>query len=570
MLPSDVVMNSVPVSLAVDAVPTTRSRWVLLRYPVSTLWLGSVVTLYFLLMLNTGFFTRVLQVHVDTGLHYLLFLGSVVVFAGVLINALISLFAFRFTFKPWLILLLLTGSAASYFITSYNVVMDRDMIRNVFETDWREVLELLNGKLVLHLLFLGVLPSLLIALTPVRYGAWWREVLNKGVVWVISLLVIATIALLFYQDYASLFRNDRKLKNYLVPSGYLYSLVTFSHDKLKTRNIGMATLGIDAHPGALWKSADQRKKIVVLVVGETARADNFALNGYDRDTNPELQHEDIIYYDHVHSCGTSTAASLPCMFSPDGRHSFDAAEAEHSENLLDVVAHAGLDVLWRDNNSGCKGLCNRVPFEDLSQQKLPDLCEGDECFDMVLLHELEQRISAMPQGGLIVLHQKGSHGPAYYLRTPRDFQRFSPICHTNQLQQCTQAEIVNAYDNTILYTDHVLAQLIERLRQNSSGFDSALLYVSDHGESLSESNLYLHGIPYAIAPEQQTHVPMLMWMSDQFAHERGIDQHCLREQRQRPYSHDNLFDTVLDLLDVKTTVLHPTNSLLEGCRREPG
>jgi lipid A ethanolaminephosphotransferase len=324
--------------------------------------------------------------------------------------------------------------------------------------------------------------------------------------------------------------------------------------------------------GATWQKS-AKPPLLILVVGETARAANFSLNGYARETNPELAKENITSFLDVHSCGTSTAASVPCMFSHLGREAYDKRDADY-ETLLDVLKHAGLSVLWRDNNAGCKGTCTHVDSEDLSHAQDPEFCTGQECFDEVMLHQLDERVAAMSKGGpvkgmVIVLHQKGSHGPAYYLRSPKAFKKFMPECESNALQSCSREQVINAYDNTILYTDHFLAQTIDWLKGRSEQFDTAMMYVSDHGESLGENNTYLHGLPYMIAPDVQKHVPMVVWMSPQMEQRSGITTTCLQGQRKAELSHDHLFHSVLGLLDVKTGIYRADRDLFKACEAQP-
>jgi lipid A ethanolaminephosphotransferase len=224
-------------------------------------------------------------------------------------------------------------------------------------------------------------------------------------------------------------------------------------------------------------------------------------------------------------------------------------------------------VLWKDNNSGCKGTCNRVPSEDVSQKKDPRWCRNGECFDEIMLEGLDQQLAHHKGDLLLVLHQKGSHGPAYYLRYPDEFAHFTPVCQTNKLQDCSRETITNAYDNTILYTDHVLARVIELLKQQQDHYNTALWYMSDHGESLGENNLYLHGAPYSFAPETQTHVPMVQWISDGFAARSKLDLNCLRQVANRPVSHDNLFHSMLGILDIQTSAYQPELDLFKACRK---
>ncbi len=331
----------------------------------------------------------------------------------------------------------------------------------------------------------------------------------------------------------------------------------------------LAPLGTDAAKGVLWKG-QKRRTVTVIVLGETARASNFSLNGYSRVTTPELaQVPGLLNFSNMESCGTATAVSIPCMFSALGRRHYSQDKAQAQEGLLDVLRHAGLDVTWRDNNSGCKGVCDRVKHEDVSRPVKGDpLCNDEECFDEILLRGLKERIHDASGDLVLVLHQKGSHGPAYSKRYPAKFKKFGPVCDTNELAQCSQAAIVAGYDNTILYTDHVLKGAIDILAQGSrdDNVDTALVYVSDHGESLGEHNLYLHGAPYIISPREQRHVPFMVWLSDGFRVRFKLDQQCLTASAERKLDHDYLFHSTLGLLNISTAIYNPRLDLFSACR----
>jgi lipid A ethanolaminephosphotransferase len=306
---------------------------------------------------------------------------------------------------------------------------------------------------------------------------------------------------------------------------------------------------------------------MVLVVGETARAANWGLNGYARQTTPELAQLPVINFPDVTSCGTNTEVSVPCMFAPVGRRDYDAARIRGSESLLHVLARAGVAVLWRDNQSGCKGVCEGLPQEEIVKLDPPGLCSDGRCLDEALLAGLDERLATAKGTQLLVLHMLGNHGPSYFRRYPPAFERFKPACTKDDLQLCSREEVVNAYDNALLYTDHVLARVIAKLHGAAARVDSALLFVSDHGESLGENNLYLHGMPYAIAPDVQTRVPMVMWLSSGLPADAGLDPDCLRRRAAQPATHDNLFHTILGLLDVKTALYDPAWDLAQACRK---
>jgi lipid A ethanolaminephosphotransferase len=410
----------------------------------------------------------------------------------------------------------------------------------------------------------GVLPAALIACVGVTRTRWTRELGAKALGMAGAVICLAVVLLVNYQSYASLLRNHRELRLMLVPSNIFAAV----HGHL-TRHLGapaaLEVVGADA-TRAFAKARTTKPTLTILVVGETARAANFSLNGYQRLTNPALARQSVFSFSNVSACGTSTAVSLPCMFLDVGRDGFKATLALRHEGLLDVLQHAGIAVRWRDNNSGCKGVCDRVPHEDLSNTHVAGLCRSDECYDEILLHGLQSYLDKQDRDTVIVLHMKGSHGPAYFKRYPPAFEIFTPACDNIQLDRCSRQAIVNAYDNTLRYTDYVLSQAIDLLRNNAEHFDTAMLYVSDHGESLGENGLYLHGVPYALAPREQIQVPMLLWLSDSLRERLHIDAMCLRAQQQAPLSHDNLFHSILGLSNVQTAIYRPERDLFRPCR----
>ncbi|MGJ9418067.1 phosphoethanolamine transferase [Massilia sp. CMS3.1] len=484
-------------------------------------------------------------------------------------HALLTLASFRRTVKPALIAAVLTASAASWFITEYGIVIDRTLIQSVFETDIHEAAELLNWRLVLFVALSGGLPSLLIARMEIRFPAGARGLAHRAGIVAASLTLAALLLLMLFKSLAPTVREHRELRYLLTPTNVIQATSSYARTSWSTP-VAIAALGRDAVRGSRW-TGQRRRTVSVIVVGETARAANFSMNGYARETNPRLAREaGLINFTKVQSCGTATAVSVPCVFSVLGRTRYDDAKARTQEGLLDVLSHAGFEVVWRDNNSGCKGVCDRVTFTDLSAPASGNThCRDEECYDEGLLDGLPELIRRSSKDLVIVLHQKGSHGPAYAKRYPAGFGRFGPVCDTGNLEHCSREAIVAAYDNTILYTDYFLAQTIDMLREmaRDDGIDTTMLYFSDHGESLGEGNMYLHGAPYFFAPDEQTHVPMMLWMSDGFADRFRIDPACLQARRDQVLSHDNVFHSVLGMLDIDTAVLNPKLDLFHACVR---
>ncbi|TRO23292.1 phosphoethanolamine--lipid A transferase [Ectopseudomonas mendocina] len=522
-----------------------------------------LVALWLMLTMNLPFWRSVWQGVGGMSNDSPLFLLSLPLFVWIWLYVLLSLLAWGRLTKPVLGGLVLVSAGASYFMNSYGIVIDYNMLTNMLQTDVAEATELFNGRLLLWLLLLGVLPALLISRMPTRHLTWRRELAGKLGSMAVLLGVFAVLVMSQYQPYASLIRNHREVRLMLVPS----NVVGAVHGYLKRELAAPAVLevvGADAHRISA-VGVTHRPRVTVVVVGETARAANFSLNGYARPTNPELAERDVINYPQASSCGTATAVSVPCMFQDVGRADYKESMAGNREGMLDVLQRAGVGVLWRDNNSGCKGACDRVPNEDVSHLKLAEFCADGECHDEALLHNLQAYLDSIERDTVVVLHMKGSHGPAYYKRYPATFERFTPVCKNVQLDRCDTASIVNAYDNSLLYTDHVLAATIDLLHNNAARLDTAMLYMSDHGESLGELGMYLHGVPYAMAPSEQTHVPMVLWFSDGMQRSSGISADCLRQQAGQPVSQDNLFHSVIGLMGVRTSVYQPQLDIFRGC-----
>ena len=500
------------------------------------------------------------------------FVAAVLVLLAAAHFVLLALVCNRWTLKPLLALLIVATAFGTFYMSRYGVFFDASMVRNVLRTNVAEARELLTPALLPHLLLYAALPLLLLWRVRLRRRPLVRATLLR-IGWLLAGFAVAVAALLtVFQPFASLIRNQREVRHLITPGNMVFALGTVIARETRGATKPRQPIGLDARPGPGWATRS-KPLLVVLVVGETARAANWGLDGYARQTTPELAAlqgpEGLINFPDVTACGTNTETSLPCMFAPVGRRDYDEARIRGSESLLHVLARAGVGVTWRDNQSGCKGVCEGLPSQAVHDLGLPELCPGGRCLDEGLLHGLSDTLGH-PQGmQLLVLHMLGNHGPSYYRRHPEAFARFQPECRSDDLHSCTREQIVNAYDNALLYTDEILARLIERLRSHATHLDSAVVFVSDHGESLGEKGLYLHGVPYAIAPEVQTRVPMVMWMSDGFATARALDLNCLRERATQPAAHDHLFHTLLGLLDVRTGLYEREWDLTAGCRAVP-
>ena len=515
------------------------------------------VSVFLMVFGNFAFFSNVLNTYPLNFKNSLPLFSLVVVF-GCFIIILLSLVCYKQTTKPILITVLIVSSFSAYFMDTYNVIIDDVMIDNILKTDFAESMDLLSLKQFIYLFLLGIVPSMVIYKTPMVTWSHKKTVIASAKLIGLSFVTVITTILIFGSFYASFIREHKSLRFYANPSYYLYSASKYAGAFFDNKSVPLQQIGLDAKI----KTTDEHRKLIIFIVGETARTDRFSLNGYDRETNPYLKNEAVISFKNTWACGTSTAVSVPCMFSIYGRSDFNRGKAEKTENVLDILQRAGVNVLWLDNNSDSKGVATRIPFESYKTADNNPLCDI-ECRDVGMLKNLNSYIDQHPKGDIfIVLHQLGNHGPAYYKRYPVQFERFTPTCKTNQLEQCSQQEINNSYDNAILYSDYFLSQVIALLKQYDDQFESMMFYVSDHGESLGENGLYLHGLPYLIAPDVQKRVPMIMWFGDN-VDRSGVNTDSLRSKVNTRYSHDNIFHTILGLMEVTTTVYDQNMDIIE-------
>ncbi|WP_228526934.1 phosphoethanolamine transferase [Noviherbaspirillum soli] len=490
---------------------------------------------------------------------------------GLLLTALhgflLGLLLTRRTVKPVLAVLLLVTALAAFYMERYTVYFDVSMMRNIFHTDVREARELLSPGMLVALAVFGLAPALLLLRARVRRRPLRQALISRGLFLLSMLVVAGASTLLSFQDLSALLRNQKELRYLITPASLLVSSVRMAATEGQEAKLVRAALGQDAVQAAAARGAKPR--LLVLVVGETVRAANWGLNDYARQTTPELAAAGVINFPRMKSCGTNTEVSVPCMFSPYGRHSYDEKAIRGHQSVLHVLEHAGVKTVWRDNQSGCKGVCDGLEMQRPGEVPGAAFCDGEHCYDEVLLNDLSRLLKDHPRDLVLVLHQLGNHGPAYSQRYPAAFRRYEPTCDQAELGKCSREQIVNSYDNAVLYTDHFLSQTIQRLREQTS-HDAAMIYLSDHGESLGENGIYLHGLPYSIAPREQTEVPMVMWMTPGFAATAGVDPDCLAQRAQQPASHDNLFHSLLGLMSVTTSVYDKSLDLTGACRGRAG
>ncbi|WP_259365204.1 phosphoethanolamine transferase [Psychrobacter sp. GP33] len=507
-----------------------------------------VIALYLVATANIGFFEQVLSVYpLSTNI------GFIFSLTGLLFGLMwlvLQLFCYRSTTKVVLVIMVVVAAICGYFTDAYGTIFDRDMLVNSLQTDQAEAMGLMAPSFIIRLILLGVIPAFILSRVRIKRFSWRQATIQKAITLVLSVALIAICLVPFGDQYASFFRQHKQVRYYANPITPIYSVIKLGTDYVDelSRPDALILHATDAKRTTMSRTA--KPKLMVFVVGETVRADHIGLNGYQRDTMPLLAKQaDIYSFKNAASCGTSTAYSVPCMFSYANREDYDVDTAEYNENVLDTLHKQGVNVIWRDNNSSSKGVADRVIFEDYKTPELNSNCDV-ECRDIGMLNGFDKLVKSntAPKDTLVLLHQMGNHGPAYYKRYPQAFEAYKPVCMTNELSKCDTQSVINGYDNAIRYTDYFLDNVIKTLKPYQQDYDVMMIYISDHGESLGEKNVYLHGLPYSIAPDAQKKIPVIIWSPTS----NSIDGNSLSHMTNQPVSHDFITPSLLSFFGVMT------------------
>ena len=433
-------------------------------------------------------------------------------------------FLSRFIGKFLLVVFFISNAIAIYFVNTYSVIIDESMIGNVLNTDYAEARSFFSIKLILYIILLGVIPSIYIIKVKII------NVTVKRFLIITSLTLLFILALIFANasNWLWIDKNSKTLGGLAMPWCYSVNISLFYVHKHKENEKEILL------PNATIK--DNQKTVVVLVIGESARSQNFSLYGYGKNTNPLLSKTPNVFHFNATSCATYTTAGVKCIL-----------EHTHTNDLYEILPNYlyrnGIEVIWRTTNWG------EPPIHIKNYQNgeaLMKNCKGEGCnYDEILLTDLKEQISASAKNKiLIVLHTSTSHGPIYSKKYPPQFETFKPVCNSVELGRCSHSELINAYDNTIGYTDYILHNVIEDLKQLKE-YKSAMIFVSDHGESLGEKNLYMHGLPLSLAPKEQYEIPFIVWMSDNSSKQLKPN---------NMLSQNHVFHSVLNFLGIQSPI----------------
>ena len=453
------------------------------------------VSLLNLLLFHLPFFHFVFR-----NLDYVSINGMIIIVSLLIMMLVVNFFVFYILFslshtvgKVLLTLFFILNALSLYFVNTYSVIIDESMIGNVFNTNYEESSSFFSVKLILYVLGLGVLPSIFIIRTKLTNAP--RK--SFFITILLSFLFIAFMVFANASNWLWIDKNSKSLGGLAMPWSYsVNTSLHYVHEYQKNKKEILL-------PNATIK--DSSKSIVILVIGESVRSKNFSLYGYEKNTNPYLSQTKNLYHFNATSFATYTRAGIKSIL-----------EHTHTDELYEILPNYlnrnQVDVIWRSTNWGEPPVHIKNYFNKEALQKD---CIGDSCqYDEILLKGLkEQILSCKSNKVFVVLHTSTSHGPSYSKKYPKRFETFKPVCNSVELGNCSQTELINAYDNTIVYTDYILHELIENLKEMQE-YKSSMFFVSDHGESLGEKNLYMHGMPRSIAPKEQYEIPFLVWLSD--------------------------------------------------------
>ncbi len=532
--------------------------------------LAFIIALYYALIINLPIYAELKTVFAHSHSVKMGFIISIPILFLAVFNLIFNLLSWPYITKPIFAILLISSSIVSYASFNYGTLFDRSMITNIFEKNSNEAFSYLSLSSILWVVLMGVIPALILIKIPINKNkSFIKFILSKSVSIVISIIAVALIASLYYQDYASVGRNNKSLYRLIIPTQYVYSTVSYLTKTYFLPPLPYKKLGTDATqaPKALI-TASKKPTLLIFLVGEIARAQNYHLDGYKRNTNPYTEKQNVIAFQHVTSCGTATAVSVPCMFSAQPKAEYNARRSINQDDLIDILNRANVDTFWLENDGGDKGVAKHSKEKTIDNTKTNEECNGHACLDIALLDNFKKHVETLKGNRVIFMHMMGSHGPTYFQRYPKSKAKFLPDCQRADIENCSIEQITNSYDNTILYTDFFMSQVINQLKTMQNQFNTALFYISDHGESLGEDGLFLHGAPYSLAPDYQTHVPLIFWASQDFEQNKHLNRECLLHQaKKQRVSQDYVFHSVLGIMDIKTKVYNPKLDIFAACRK---
>ena len=451
-------------------------------------------------------------------------------------------------------------SAASYYMTFLNVVIGYGIIASVMTTDIDLSKEVVGWGFFVWMALVSAVPLWLIWFNRCNDTLWKQlttrgaRLRSAGVVIMAGLLVWAPIRLLDMQQK----RVERSsgidmpsyggvVANSYLPSNWLSALGLYAWAQVDESNDNKSLIN-PAKKFEYQAPADIDDTYMVFIIGETTRWDHMGMLGYGRDTTPKLSKEKNLVAFRGYSCDTATKLSLRCMFVREGGVEDNPQRTLKEQNVFAVLKQLGFSSdllamqseLWFYSNTMADNIAYREQIGAEPRNR------GKRVDDMLLVEEVKNSLAQHPNGKhMIILHTKGSHYN-YIQRYTRDFAKFQPECMGID-KSCSKQKLINAFDNTVLYVDSFIDDVIDQLRDKKA----IVFYAADHGESINEKE-HLHGTPRNIAPPEQFRVPMMVWMSDKYLanpdHERAFKHLKQQADMKVPRRHVELYDTIMGCL----------------------
>lgn len=499
--------------------------------PISLAMMSGLLSIFTLLAFHFPFFKDVVS-NVEAGFNRVLIVSSMIIIMLALNYFIYYLILFlgRFAGKCIIALMMIANASCFYFICTYNVLIDRDMMGNFYNTQFSEASSFLSWEMAAYIIFLGILPGVMLFLKKIEYGSWKKSAANVAIA--IAAILVAVGCNM--KNFTWIDKQAPVLGSRLMPWSYIVnSFRYYSHWKKINQK---ETLLPDA-------TFNDSRDVVILVIGESARSQNFSLYGYERETNP-LMKADSVTALKAKASDTYTTATVKAIL-----------QHKRSRTLYEILPNYlyrnGVDVIWRTSNWGTPPIHINKKY---TKKQLADMYpECDGRYDGILLAGLKEEIEASASDKIFIsLHTYTSHGPSYFSNTPEEFKTFTPECRTVEMSQADRSELINAYDNTIIYTDYLIHCIIEMLREMPER-RACVIFISDHGESLGEKNLYMHGVPLSMAPDEQIKIPFIVWTSDP----------SMRIKELESAGHHNIYHTTLRFLGAQTEVYDPEKDIFE-------
>lgn len=460
------------------------------------------------------------------------------------------------TVKVLSVILLITNSLASYFINAYHLVLNKTMLANLFDTNMFEATEWMGVAFWIYILAFAVIPAVIVMKLKIAFKPFSERFFVNGM-YVVFVTLLLSVFIPYKSDVKVYLKTNFNLRYQFVPTGYISAFVSLGVTSFKKVKAINTVQGMEQRP--YWKT--DKKNLIVFILGESARDANFSLSGYARDTAQPLRPylQDMLIFHNTESCGVVTRVSVPCLFSVYTRDNYEEKAMPYTTNALEILQKNNTNLLWLDNELGCNKVCRNIPTEYT--------CKSRDCLDMQLNDTLREKIPTFDKDTLVVLHQRGSHGPRYDLRVPDEAKLWKPFCDRSDSHNCSYQQMINAYDNTMYYTSFVIADLIKTLSELTDKYNPMVIYISDHGESLGENEIYGHGGDFKDAPDVQKQVPFFVWMPKSTREAFGFNQKCLNAKTKQQQSQDVIFHSLLGVAGIRTSVYDEKLDIFAGCHQ---